>query len=246
MKEPEVFLHPQKARYFETVLRKLADGGNQIFLTTHSPIFVQIHQPESVALVRRAKNEGTRVQNVTHVELSLSERQTLRLLSEFNADRNELFFARAVMLVEGVTEKIALPLAFRAMGKDLNRMGVSIVEVGGKTKFPLFVRVLNALRIPYVVLADHDIRTIHEEWGDERKKREKQRNEKHTSWNKDIEAVCVSGSLFWLRPDFEGELKLPREESDKLDQAVGRFQSASTSEIPDCLKKPMDALLERL
>jgi predicted ATP-dependent endonuclease of OLD family len=40
IEEPEVFLHPQKARYFENVLQNLAVSGNQIFLTTHSPIFV--------------------------------------------------------------------------------------------------------------------------------------------------------------------------------------------------------------
>ncbi len=54
IEEPEVFLHPQKARYFSTVLSALAEAGNQLFLTTHSPIFVQLHKPSS------ERNKGQR------------------------------------------------------------------------------------------------------------------------------------------------------------------------------------------
>jgi len=43
IEEPEAFLHPQKARYFSSVLRSLADKGNQVFLTTHSPVFLQVY-----------------------------------------------------------------------------------------------------------------------------------------------------------------------------------------------------------
>ncbi len=48
----------------------------------------------------------------------------------------------------------------------------------GKTKLPLFVRVAKALEIPYIVLADHDIREIKAA----RKKREEERNKEHLQW----------------------------------------------------------------
>ena len=44
------------------------------------------------------------------------------------------------------------------------------------------MRVAKALEIPYVVLADHDIREIKAEWSDTRKKREEERNKKHLQW----------------------------------------------------------------
>jgi len=246
IEEPEVFLHPQKARYFESVLQRLAKSGNQIFLTTHSPVFVQVHRPESVAIIRRTEKRGSWACEARIDDLTTESRQMLRLLTEFDTERKELFFAKAVMLVEGNTEKVALPLAFHAMGADINRLGISIVEVGGKTKFSLFARVLGALGIPYVILADHDIREIKPEWNPKRQESESQRNAKHAHWNTDIESVCTDSSLFWLRPDFEAVLGLPKNESEKIDRAFETFMNATAEDIPDCLRKPIEALLDKV
>lgn len=246
LEEPEVFLHPQRARYFATVLRSLAEKGNQVFVTTHSPIFVQLDQPESVAVVRRTEEAGTTVRQPSKVELAEDDRTALRLLTEFDTQRNELFFARGVVLVEGVTEKLAVPQAFRALGIDINRLGVSVVEVGGKTKLPLFVRVCNALGIPYVVIADHDVRKIDDTWGEKRKADEAERNRKHERWNKEIEKVCTDGSLFWLRPNFEAELGLPQEEDEKVERALARFKDARNADIPDALGRPLKSVLEKI
>ena len=134
LEEPEVFLHPHRARYFAAVLRALSEKGNQILVTTHSPIFVQLDQPESIALVRRSEKAGTTVTQPSGTNLAANERKALRLLTEFDAQRSELFFARSVLLVEGATEKLLLPLVLQRLGHDLNLLGISVVEVGGKTK----------------------------------------------------------------------------------------------------------------
>ncbi|HQH27974.1 MAG TPA: ATP-dependent endonuclease, partial [Oligoflexia bacterium] len=233
-------------RYFETVLSRLAQSGNQVLLTTHSPVFVKIHQPESVALIRRTRELGTWACHPKIMDLSDTQRQTLRLLTEFHTERKELFFAKGVVLVEGGTEKVSLPLIFSALDEDINRLGISVVEVGGKTKFPLFVRVLNGLKIPHVVIADHDIREIDTEWSDKRKEKERKRNNDHQRWNADIEAVCQPSALFWLKPDFESELGLPHEESEKIDKALALFSTATRETIPQCLLAPISALLEKV
>ena len=77
-----------------SVLRSLTEKGNQVFLTTHSPIFVALDQPESVALVRRTETNGTTVAQTMKVALAADDRRALRLLTEFDTQRNELFFAR--------------------------------------------------------------------------------------------------------------------------------------------------------
>ena len=117
-------------------------------------------------------------------------------MTEFDAQRSEFFFAKRVMFVEGTTEKIALPLAFRALGIDVNREGISVVECGGKTKLPLFVRVATALNIPYVVIADHDIVEIKTEWSERRTKEEEDRNKKHANWNAEITKIAEAYRLF--------------------------------------------------
>ncbi len=243
IEEPEVFLHPQKARYFASVLRGLADRGNQVFLTTHSPVFVQLHEPETVAVVRRNTDSGTEVYQAKKIELAQDERKSLRLLTEFDAQRNEFFFARCVMFVEGNTERIALPLAFRALGTDINKESISVIECGGKTKIPLFARTARAFNIPFVVLADLDIREIDNTWSADRKKAQQEKNGQHEKWNKILTDVAGKDRVFWLEPDFEGSLGLPRDESEKIDQALQRFSTATEKDIPECLKKPIKALL---
>ncbi len=244
IEEPEVFLHPQKARYFAGVLRTLTEKGNQVFLTTHSPVFVQIHAPESVALVRRNASDGTKVSQAAKVELAETDRQALRLLTEFDSQRNEMFFAKKVMLVEGATEKVALPLAFKALGVDINKENLSVIECGGKTKIPLFARVAKALDIPFVILADHDVREIKAEWSDTRKKEQSEKNSKHERWNRDL--VVAAGDekrVFFLRPAFEDEMSLSGDDSQKVDQAFNKFETITAATLPAALRDPIHALL---
>lgn len=244
LEEPEVFLHPHRARYFAGVLRGLSEKGNQVFATTHSPIFVQLDQPESIALVRRTEAEGTGVKQAPRTALADGEREALRLLTEFDTQRNELFFARSVLLVEGATEKLLLPLAFQKLGYDLNRLGISVVEVGGKTKLPLFAKVCAAMEIPFAVLADHDVREIQESWREARKRREEERNGRHRGWNAEIEKACPAGGVFWARPDLEAEIGLPRDESEKIDRAFEWIATVSPEDLPDVLRRPIEKVLE--
>jgi predicted ATP-dependent endonuclease of OLD family len=244
IEEPEVFLHPQKARYFASVLRSLAEKGNQVFLTTHSPVFVQIHDAESVAVVRRTQDSGTTVHQTTRVDLAEDDRKALRLMTEFDSQRNELFFAQRVLLVEGNTEKLALPLVFRALGIDINKRGISVIECGGKTKITLFARVAKALTIPYVVLVDHDIREIQDDWPDSRKENAREHNKEHRHWNRELEAQVPQDQLFYMKPDFEAELSLPRNEALKIDRALVMFADANEKDIPNSLRQPIKRLME--
>jgi predicted ATP-dependent endonuclease of OLD family len=244
LEEPEVFLHPHRARYFAAVLRSLTQKGNQVFVTTHSPIFVALDQPETVALVRRTEAAGTTVHQASKVALAADDRRALRLLTEFDTQRNELFFARCVLLAEGATEKVALPLVARALGHDVNRLGISVVEVGGKTKLPLFASVCAALGIPFVVLADHDVRAIDASWSAADQKTQRVRNTTHERWNADIDKACPPGALFWMKPDFETELGLSHAEAEKIDRALERFSGVTESDAPDALRPVIAKVVE--
>jgi len=206
---------------------------------------VQLDQPETVALVRRTQAEGTRIHQAKHTDLADDDRRALRLLTEFDTQRGELFFARSVLLVEGATEKLVLPLIFRALGHDLDRLGISVVEVGGKTKIRLFLRVCRALDIPVVALVDHDVRAMDSEWSEVRQQKERKSNTKHERWNKAIEEAAGDGALFWMRSDFEAEAGLPRDESEKLDRALEHFQKIGEGDLPEVLVRAVRATVER-
>ena len=86
----------------------------------------------------------------------LTDEQRVHLQAEFAHERTEMFFASAVVLVEGQTEQIALPLVFRRLGHHPDALGISVVEVGGKGNIPLVARLLAELGIPHVVVFDSD------------------------------------------------------------------------------------------
>jgi predicted ATP-dependent endonuclease of OLD family len=152
IEEPELYLSPHAQRHLLRVLRKLAQRGNQILYSTHAPVFLSVDRIEDLALVRHSKTHGTTVFQPE----PLDEAEAFRVLAELDSDRAELFLARAVLLVEGRTEKLALPLVFDALGVEPDKEGILVLECGGKGNMPLYARICNACDIPYVVVHDRD------------------------------------------------------------------------------------------
>lgn len=151
IEEPELYLRPQAQRYLYRLLRTFAQGGNQVIYSTHSPNLLNVARLDDLAIVRRDA-AGTRVLQPAPV----TPDDDFRLLSEFDAARAELFLASAALLVEGQTERLALPFVFAACGHDADRENVSIVECGGKANLLFFGRVCAATGIPFVALHDRD------------------------------------------------------------------------------------------
>jgi hypothetical protein len=104
--------------------------------------------------VERLPREGTRALQPEPV----SADEDFRVMIEFDAARSELFLARAAVLVEGLTEKLVLPFVFAAVGHDVDREAISIIECGGKPNLPLFARICRATGVPFVVVHDSDRR----------------------------------------------------------------------------------------
>jgi hypothetical protein len=155
IEEPELYLRPQAQRYLYRLLREFSLAGNQAIYSTHSPAFLNVSRLDELVFVERLPSTGTRA---LHPE-PVSADDDFRVMSEFDAARSELFLARAVVLVEGLTEKLVLPFVFSALGYDVDREAISIVECGGKPNIPLFARVCRATGTPFVVVHDSDRRT---------------------------------------------------------------------------------------
>src|SRR3954469_14484486 len=154
VEEPELFLAPHAHRYLYRLIRRLAELGNQVFFTTHAPGLLSVAALEEVNLVTRDDLGVTAVERLRPIDVD----DTFRAMSEFDAERSELFLSRAAILVEGMTEKVALPFVFQALGHDPDREQISVVECGGKANLPLFVEICRRARVPYVVIHDSDVR----------------------------------------------------------------------------------------
>ena len=187
IEEPELYLSPHAQRHLYSILRALAQQGNQILYSTHAPVFLSVDKLEELALVRQTPAGGTTL----HQPKPLAEAEGFRALSEFDSDRAELFLARGAVLVEGRTEKLVFPLLFDALGVDADKEGILVLECGGKGNMPLFARICNACDIPYVVVHDRDAA------------RGQRPMESERVVNRQIREVAGSRRTVLLTPDFE-------------------------------------------
>ena len=217
IEEPELYLRPQAQRYFYRLLRTFAQGGNQVLYTTHSPNLLNVARLDELAVVTYAER-GTRVLRPE----ALTAAEDFRLMTEFDAQRSELFLGRAALLVEGQTERLALPFAFAACGYDADREGVSIVECGGKANIVLFARVCRAAGIPFVALHDRDR-------GDE-------------LLNDAIEELAGAERSVVLAPDFEHVTGL-RGRQHKPERAWRRFARMRRDELPRPLRTAVEQVV---
>jgi predicted ATPase len=213
IEEPELLLTPQAQRYLYRLLRRFADGGNQVLYSTRSAAFVDAaHHDEIVRLdLRRGRR------SVRHTDPhALSEAERVRLAAEFDHERSEMFFARAVVLVEGQTERLSLPFVFRALGHDPDAEGIAIVEAGGKSNLPLAARLLRQLAIPFVVVFDAD------------------RGAASAALDAEIRKATGEAPVIRLEPDFEAAAGIAAHD-DKVLHAWRRFATAPAAEIPPAL-----------
>src|SRR5207244_8803698 len=59
IEEPELYLSPHAQRHLYSILRALAQQGNQILYSTHAPVFLSVDRLEELALVRHTPAGGT-------------------------------------------------------------------------------------------------------------------------------------------------------------------------------------------
>lgn len=200
IEEPEMYLHPHRQRFFFQPLRGISEE-NQVIYTTHSPNFVGIPEFENIRIIYRGKD------NYTHVAASTmqaSDGIREKLKKELDPERNELFFSKHVILVEGDTEKLALPEFANKLSVDLNREGCSIVEVGGKRSLLLLAKIVKSFGIPLTVVFDTDSSDFD--------KSEKQKEEEFNETLRSLSAQSVS--IVELNPKYETVLRNEIGEND--------------------------------
>jgi putative ATP-dependent endonuclease of the OLD family len=72
-----------------------------------------------------------------------------------DATRAELLFARGVIFIEGDAEEALLPIFASALGHLLDELGITVCNVGG-VNFRPYVKLAEALKLPYCVITDWD------------------------------------------------------------------------------------------
>lgn len=162
IEEPEAHLHPQLQKILFANLNDLKT--TQVFMTSHSThIASDCHYKNLNILFKNTKNQ---VKSFTPFKNGLlSERENLLLKRYLDATRSELFFASAIIYVEGVGEQFIIPaIANEVYGINLTEHNVSVIPIHCRYFDPYLKLVQDDnLEIPVAAIIDGDS----DEWDDD-------------------------------------------------------------------------------
>lgn len=146
--EPEIHLHPTSQR---SLARLLQGGTNQKILATHSSDIVAAFGTDQVVAVKAG---GQLVQPQAGL-LSNDERMRVRWWTH---NRLEPLTARKILAVEGLSDRILIEAAAEATGRDLDRLGVSVLATEGSGDMKAVIKLFGSagFDIATALLIDND------------------------------------------------------------------------------------------
>ena len=142
IEEPEAHLHPQWQNVLFRYLQEIKLKGIQVFITSHSPTITAESKVDSLIVLTRTRDEILS-QPLRSVELSPSQQDFLERF--LDVTKCQLFFAKSVILVEGISEALLLPPFADLLGDayHLGRNATEIVNIDG-VAFEPFARLFNS------------------------------------------------------------------------------------------------------
>lgn len=167
VEEPEAHLHPQLQELLMHFLESEAAGSTQVIVTTHSPNFASSAQVERLTVLARPSDEALPVARVPR-DFGLDTKQLKHLRRFLDVTKASLFFARAVILVEGVAEQLLVPVIAERLKRPLAPSGVTVINVNG-VAFPPFTDLFGPEKLPYrlAVISDGDRQASEDDAEDE-------------------------------------------------------------------------------
>lgn len=160
IEEPELYLHPHARRVMSSKFDEFVNQNplieNQVIIATHSPEFLRNTEIENITVVRKPDTSNQTVIKRVNLNDTAKELQKIKqLLWSKNA---EVFFADKAILVEGGEEYILPLIADHVLDKEnsLDYHNISVVKVGGKSQFKIYLKLLRDLEIDTFVVADFD------------------------------------------------------------------------------------------
>ena len=139
IEEPEAHLHPQLQmkllKFIREVFSQEENPKLQSILTTHSPNLASKAPLDSLIIMVEGKAFPLR-----KGETELDDDDYEFLEKFLDVTKSNLFFARAVLMVEGDSENILLPTIAELLGRPLENYGVSVVNIGN-TAFSRYAKI---------------------------------------------------------------------------------------------------------
>lgn len=145
IEEPEAHLHPQLQKLVYEFLKKAhkRDERIQVIYTSHSPTLASKIEIENINLIYERNH---RKHCLPFSETNLNDDDKLYLQKYLDVTKSQMFFARGILFVEGISEAILLPAIARFLDRPLEKYAVEIVNVDS-IAFTPFVHLLSSEKV---------------------------------------------------------------------------------------------------
>ncbi|NLO46499.1 MAG: AAA family ATPase [Clostridiales bacterium] len=179
LEEPEAHLHPAMQYKLFKFLSELDEDdklNQQIFVTTHSSNISAVAGIDNMFMLDYSRNDcGSdccQQSLASHFEDKDEKKNEYKQIAKnhltkfLDVTRSDMLFADKVILVEGIAEKLLLPMFMEKVGGSYEDGHISIVEIGGK-HFEHFIELFNgnAVRKKVLCITDRDFKWIKESGG---------------------------------------------------------------------------------
>ncbi|MDE8227206.1 AAA family ATPase [Erysipelothrix rhusiopathiae] len=159
LEEPESHLHPQlQSTFFSKIVKPLVKDERIItMMSTHSSHI--LHNADIASIRYFTYNDHLKIKSLQDF-LNENERFRKFIIKYFTLANCDLFFADKAILIEGMAERLLLPMFIRKNDEiseeyNLSKQNITTIEVGGRYA-NIFYDLLSFLELQTLIITDID------------------------------------------------------------------------------------------
>ncbi len=134
IEEPEAHLHPNmQYKFLKFLSQNKEKEVRQIFVTTHSPNITAAVDLNNIIVLNKTAGKFQVAYPGKVFSMSQEDQESLNYIKRFlDVTKSDIFFAKSIILVEGISEQLLIPEFSKIMCKDLTDEQISIINIGGR------------------------------------------------------------------------------------------------------------------
>ena len=152
-------------------IKTLKNHNANIALKLSSELSFKNTDPKTKIFIETDLNISPILEHIKSESIPINLKYLIKANSFNNINKDNLYYLREnfslkfpikkLIIVEGITEEILLPVFAAKLKEDFNKFGIYILGAGGKSKSPsLYLKLKDKLNIPVIMLFDKDAKEI--------------------------------------------------------------------------------------